>query len=78
MNSILTASNAARSGSGLQPGVYSDHMLAESLSLHSETLALLRANYFGGENNTGFFADQINQQEASAASRRTQPDSYAA
>jgi hypothetical protein len=51
-------------------------MLAESLSLQSETAMLLSTTLFVGERNVDFFADRIRRHEAGAARLRAQLDNY--
>lgn len=76
MNSTFAFTSAARPGYKWQPGLPSDHMLAASLALHSETMALFRANLFGGKTNSAPFADQVRQHEASSGHLGAQSDAH--
>ena len=67
MNLTFAENTTRRFGSAQPPSIFSEHVPAESLSLHSETLALFRANLFGRRQSGVFFADQTKHREASAA-----------
>lgn len=73
MNLTFAENNARRFGSDQPPSIFSEPVPAESLSLHSETLALFRANLFGRRRSGVFFADQAVSPAASAAPSPSTP-----
>ena len=62
----IADNNPGHPGPRLGLGVFSGDVPTASLSLHSETLALLRANVFAHRKSPDFFAVRVTPREGSA------------
>jgi len=84
MNNILSLVSNAHPSSHPNPGLYSDHMLAELLALQEEMIAQLRRERlmvistadFLTNMIDNFLSGAINQHEKSAAILRTQFENH--
>lgn len=77
MNQVLSLVHAARASSDPAPSLYSDHMLAELLSLHEEMLAQMHRQRFSVIGTADFRTCIMKQHERAAAMLRAQLESSA-
>ena len=76
MNNVLSLVRAARNAPDSHPRLYSEHMLAELLSLHGEMIEQLRFERLGSAGNGAFLTSLIYQHEKTSAMLRAKIENH--
>ncbi len=78
MKNVLFPVRAAHASPGLNPDVYSDHMLSGLLALHEQLIGQLRLEHIGAVVMADFLTGMIDQHEKAAALLQAQLESHVA